>query len=212
MAGVAIMAFTLSMQMSIWRSRLANVPDISSFPYTMNDATMATRHTPASIVPAIQHHTHTRHMSTLDVLVSTVCSTAKRMNLNSNDTFMRSHSAMAPDSFRSASPVIENARTTPMPCTYSSTAPTMALCAAMRWPDNARALRCIALLISRNSAMVAITTAPSRQSKTSSMSAMSPENTNPEMTFEYTWPPAFCTSSSVLVIVPEMAPRLFSLK
>ncbi len=58
------------------------------------------------------------------------------MNLNSNDTFMRSHSAMAPDSFRSASPVIENARTTPMPCTYSSTAPTMALCAAMRWPDN----------------------------------------------------------------------------
>ena len=60
--------------------------------------------------------------------------------------------------------------------------------------------------------MVTTTTNPSRQSNASSISAMKPENTNPEMTFVYTWPPAFCTSSNVLVMVLEMAPRRCSLK
>lgn len=200
------------MLMSIMRSKLANTPDISILPYTMNEATIITRQTPASIVPAIQHHIATRHIATLEALVSSVCAIAYLMNLSSRRTFMRSHSSMAPLSFCSASPTSENARTTPMPCTYSSTAPTMALCAATRRPVTFLDARCMSALMPRNSALVATTMSPMRQSKNSSMIAIIEENTKPEITLVYTMPPAFCTSSSVLVMVPEMLPRLFSLK
>ena len=211
-AGVAIMSFTLSMHKSICRSRLAKAPDISSLPYTMNDATTATRHTPASIVPASQQPTATRHMSTLEVFTTSVCRMLNTRKRSSIVTFARSHSAMESSSFLRASPTKENARTTPMPWMYSSTAPTMAPWAATRRLDTSRAFFCIQAFTSRNTAMVTITTAPRRQSNASRKSAMIPENTNPEMTFVYTWPPAFCTSSSVFVMVPAICPRLFSLK
>ena len=87
----------------------------------------------------------------------------KRMNLNRT---VRScpRSAMKPDSFNSASPVIRT-RTTPITLHVFQHRATMALCAAMRWPDNACALRFNSAVDPTGTARWSLfTTASSRQS------------------------------------------------